>query len=82
MDADTESTLQEYQIQLEQVGFSLFLLIQNKLLSKFYTNIQVELALRSDPDNEELKKLKEDLIVTSTHSNIFINKSILSLVII
>lgn len=42
MDVDNEATLQEYQIQLEQV----------------------ELALRSDPDNEELLKLKQDLIVS------------------
>jgi survival-of-motor-neuron-related-splicing factor 30 len=39
METDTESTLQEYQIQLEQV----------------------DIALKSDPDNEELLKLKADL---------------------
>ena len=38
---DTESALQEYQIQLEQV----------------------EIALKSQPDNEELLKLKLDLEV-------------------
>lgn len=37
---DVDSTLQEYQIQLEQV----------------------EIALKSDPDNEELSKLKADLL--------------------
>lgn len=37
---DVDSTLQEYQIQLEQV----------------------EIALRSDPDNEELARLKTDLL--------------------
>ncbi len=41
--SDTESTLQEYEIQLEQV----------------------EIALKSDPSNEELLKLKQDLIVKS-----------------
>jgi hypothetical protein len=39
--SETESTLQEYEIQLEQV----------------------EIALKSDPSNEELLKLKQDLIV-------------------
>lgn len=40
METDTESNLQEYQIQLEQV----------------------ELALKSDPSNDELLKLKADLV--------------------
>jgi survival of motor neuron-related-splicing factor 30 len=37
---DVESTLQEYQLQLEQV----------------------EIAIRSDPENIELEKLKQDLV--------------------
>lgn len=41
---DTDSTLQEYQIQLEQV----------------------EIALKSDPDNEELSRLKIDLLEVIT----------------
>lgn len=41
MEIDSESTLQEYKIQLEQV----------------------EIALKSQPDNEELLLLKSDLEV-------------------
>lgn len=47
--SDTESTLQEYEIQLEQV----------------------EIALKSDPSNEELLKLKQDLIVTNQSIHFF-----------
>ena len=44
---DLESTLQEYQIQLQQA----------------------ELALRNDPENQELLRLKKDLEVRNSKTN-------------
>lgn len=63
METDTESTLQEYQIQLEQVTQKPK---NNQKTLNLYTikcNKKVELALKSKPDNDELLKLKEDLLV-------------------
>ena len=67
METDNESTLQEYQIQLEQVTIYLPLLAFFFFAIKFFKGDRlkkkVELALKSDSQNEELIKLKEDLLV-------------------
>jgi hypothetical protein len=71
--ADTDSTLQEYQIQLEQVKrFLSFFICLSKFLRDFFVshsnNNKVEIALKSDSENEELLRLKVDLLVNLSGS--------------
>ena len=60
---DLQSNLLEYQVQLEQVGFK-----DDKIIRFEVTGLkcsQVEIALKNDPDNEDILKLKNDLVVRS-----------------